>query len=199
MCRPGQKSRAQYYAVVTLNQMVLSHKEARGGSALAAKLIDIYFTLFRLTIEHKIGHAAEREAHARAKHAAATASRRQKSRTARGCGAMQKGKRASKGREDDGGSVRAEEVDSRMLGALLTGVRRAFPYVAARDMDNVIERHSAQLFQTVYRAPFHVGTQALLLVFQVRSLTRHLCAVSMRSASLMFAPLFLQLHSQQMS
>jgi ribosome biogenesis protein MAK21 len=153
--------------------MVLSHKEARGGSALAAKLIDIYFTLFRLTLEHKIGHAAEREAHATAKHATNTKVSKSKKHARSSIANKKKGKRAAREGEKDGGSVGAEEVDARMLGALLTGVRRAFPYVAAGDMDDVFARHAAQLFQTVYRAPFHVGTQALLLVFQVRSLTPH--------------------------
>jgi ribosome biogenesis protein MAK21 len=153
-------SRAQYYAVVTLNQMVLSHKDTRGGSALATKLIDIYFTLFRLTLDHKIGHAAEREAHATAKQGAPRGKR-----VPRTCSSKKRNGEAA-AEADVTGKVVAEEVDARMLGALLTGVRRAFPFVVGGDLDDVFARHSAQLFQTVYRAPFHVGAQALMLVFQ---------------------------------
>ncbi len=40
--RPGQHSHARYYAVITLNQTVLSVKE--GG--VAAKLLEIYFSVF---------------------------------------------------------------------------------------------------------------------------------------------------------
>lgn len=61
-CRPGQKNRARYYAVVTLNQMVLSHNSAKGGAELPRKLVDIYFTLFRLVLDKEIGVAAELKA-----------------------------------------------------------------------------------------------------------------------------------------
>lgn len=43
-----------------------------GGTALAQKLVDIYFTLFKLILEGKLGHGSElsaaREAKAQAKH-----------------------------------------------------------------------------------------------------------------------------------
>lgn len=63
----------------------------------------------------------------------------------------------------------AEELDARMLGALITGVRRAHPYVEAGELQTVIERHADQLFRTVHLAPFNVATQALMLLFQVRA------------------------------
>jgi ribosome biogenesis protein MAK21 len=62
----------------------------------------------------------------------------------------------------------AQDTNARMLGALITGVRRAYPYVEAGQLDGVFERHATQLFKTVHVAPFHVATQALMLIFQVR-------------------------------
>ena len=56
--RPGLTDRAQYYAVTFLNQLVLSHKEREGGSELAKKMIDIYFSLFKLIMAGKMGRAA---------------------------------------------------------------------------------------------------------------------------------------------
>jgi ribosome biogenesis protein MAK21 len=56
--RPGLADRAQYYAVTFLNQLVLSHKEREGGSDLAKKLIDVYFSLFKLIMQGKMGRAA---------------------------------------------------------------------------------------------------------------------------------------------
>lgn len=44
--RPNLSDRAKYYSIIFLNQMVLSEKEAEGGSALAKDLIDCYFALF---------------------------------------------------------------------------------------------------------------------------------------------------------
>lgn len=57
--RPGLQERARYYAIVFLNQMVLSHKVSEGGSDLAKKLIDLYFTVFRMVIEGHFGLAGE--------------------------------------------------------------------------------------------------------------------------------------------
>ena len=57
--RPGLQERARYYAIVFLNQMVLSHKVSEGGSELAKKLIDLYFTVFRMVIEGHFGLAGE--------------------------------------------------------------------------------------------------------------------------------------------
>lgn len=49
MFRPNISSKAQYYAVCFLNQMVLSHDEAD----LASRLISIYFSFFRACIKNK--------------------------------------------------------------------------------------------------------------------------------------------------
>ena len=57
--RPGLQERARYYAVVFLNQMVLSHKASEGGAALAKKLVELYFTMFRMVIEGHFGRAGE--------------------------------------------------------------------------------------------------------------------------------------------
>eukprot|EP00775_Hariotina_reticulata_P010046 gene10046-10202_t len=43
--RPGLSDRARYYCVTFLNQLALSHRASEGGSDLAQKLINIYFSL----------------------------------------------------------------------------------------------------------------------------------------------------------
>lgn len=40
-------------------------------------------------------------------------------------------------------------VDSRILSAILTGVNRAFPYVAADDIDELLREHTPELFRMV--------------------------------------------------
>ena len=57
-----------------------------------------------------------------------------------------------------------------MKRALITGIRRAYPFVEAATLEGVIERHSVQLFRTVHLAPFNVAVQALMLLFQVNLL-----------------------------
>ena len=46
-----------------------------------------------------------------------------------------------------------------MLGALITGVRRAFPYVPSEEVEALVERSGQQLFKIVHAAPFTVGVQ----------------------------------------
>jgi hypothetical protein len=56
--RPGLSERAHYYAAITLNQLVLSARPSEGGGALAKALVEIYFRLFSLILEGKMGQAA---------------------------------------------------------------------------------------------------------------------------------------------
>ena len=65
--------------------------------------------------------------------------------------------------------VQAAEVDARMLGALLTGVRRAFPYVESGKAEGVATAHADALFRILHTAPFGVAVQALALLFQLLS------------------------------
>ena len=56
-----------------------------------------------------------------------------------------------------------------MLGALLTGVRRAFPYVQSDKAEGVATAHADALFRILHTAPFGVAVQALALLFQLLS------------------------------
>ena len=58
-------------------------------------------------------------------------------------------------------------VDAKLLGALLAGVRRAFPFVDSEDTEALMEQHSASLFTVTHKATFGVAVQALSLVFQI--------------------------------
>ena len=65
--------------------------------------------------------------------------------------------------------LQAAEVDARMLGALLTGVRRAFPFVESSKAEDVATQHADALFRILHTAPFGVAVQALALLFQLLS------------------------------
>lgn len=62
-------------------------------------------------------------------------------------------------------SVDHKNVDSRMLGGLLTGVNRSFPYTP--DQNGITEDNINTLFQLVYVSNFNVSVQALMLLYQV--------------------------------
>ena len=75
--------------------------------------------------------------------------------------------------------VKAGEVESKMLSALLLGVNRAFPFCAgSKDgsedakksfgaVDDQIEKHLQTIFRVVHTAHFNVSVQALMLLFQI--------------------------------
>lgn len=171
--------------------MVLSH-HPQHGSPVAMKLIDIYFTLFQLVLDGKLGFLAERAAAAAADGDRATANDDNDADAhddGHGGGGAKGGAKGKKGRGDrtrdrrghHGGKPRrgpkpgkevkaaptAEEVDARLLGALLTGVRRAHPYIETGALDDVFQKHADQVFRTVHVAPLTVSAQALMLLFQV--------------------------------
>ena len=58
-----------------------------------------------------------------------------------------------------------EGLKGRLLGALLTGVNRAHPFLA--DDDDALNAHMDQLYRVVHTAPPSASTQALLLLFHV--------------------------------
>jgi ribosome biogenesis protein MAK21 len=171
--RPGLGPRARYYAVVFLNQIVLTNKEA---SRLPGRLIDLYFTLFKLIIQGQIGTVAAQRDSLQAKaqlQAQAHAARRGKKKVSVKGSQQVTGREAEEGQEHgkkDTSSLRlGGEVDSRMLAALITGVRRAFPFVPAQDVEPLIEAHADALFKLVHAGSFGVATQALLLLHQLMS------------------------------
>ncbi|XP_077443544.1 CCAAT/enhancer-binding protein zeta [Stigmatopora argus] len=61
--------------------------------------------------------------------------------------------------------VAERDVGSKMLGALLTGVNRAYPY--AKDDDRAVEEQTDTLFRVAHQTKFNTGVQALMLLFQV--------------------------------
>ena len=182
MYRPGLKDRARYYAVVYLNQIVLEKRDATGrlpdGTTvtLGKRLVDIYFTMFKLIMEGKLGTAASlREA----KEEKVEKARREKA-MKRGKKKFVKGGSGDKRKGKDGGNNgdqadgamytdRQGTMDSRMLSALITGIRRAFPYVASEEVEPLIDAHSHSLFKLVHTGSFGVATQALLLLYQLMS------------------------------
>ncbi|KAF8401148.1 hypothetical protein HHK36_014452 [Tetracentron sinense] len=144
--RPHLGLRAKYHAVNFLSQIRLSHKG--DGPKVAKRLVDVYFALFKVLISE--------------------------------AGAGQKMDKNSKGEDkkttsslnDTKGDSPLEsnvEMDSRLLSVLLTGVNRAFPFVASDEADDVIEVQTPMLFKLVHSKNFNVGVQALMLLDKLSS------------------------------
>ena len=122
--RPGQKLHAQYYAIITLNQTVLSSKE--GG--VARKLVDIYFSLFIKLLERPEAVEATKPATSGAN--SVTINRKgevQRGGSAPGKKSLKKQALLEKSTNVD------EDLREKMLSAILTGVNRAIPFMATDD------------------------------------------------------------------
>jgi ribosome biogenesis protein MAK21 len=120
-----------------------------------------------MVLDGKIGTAAQL-AKAQADKAAEAAAKRKKGEAAKARAAeeaRQKAAAAAAASSQQGSG----EMDGRMLSALITGVRRAFPYVPADEVEPLIEAHADALFRLVHARSFSVATQALLLLFQLMS------------------------------
>lgn len=114
--RPGQSSHARYYAIITLNQVVLSRQEVE----VADKLLEIYFGLFvSLLKKPKIEVAPEVQVNKKGEKQG---------------GGGQKGKKAKeKANRKEKQTQTEEDLKDKMISAVLTGVNRAFPFSQASD------------------------------------------------------------------
>ncbi|KXZ46949.1 hypothetical protein GPECTOR_39g443 [Gonium pectorale] len=167
--RPGLADKARYYAVVFLNQIPLSHRASEGGDALAKQLIDLYFTLFRMVVEGHIGGAAQLRKQQEERYAEEKKKFWRQQHRAPGGGKDHEGGRRQSRPPSKPKLAVAEEIDARLLSGLITGVRRAFPYVQPADVEPLVDRSASQLFRMVHTAPFTVAVQALMLMYQLMS------------------------------
>ncbi|KAJ4951263.1 hypothetical protein NE237_028095 [Protea cynaroides] len=144
--RPHLGLRAKYHAVNFLSQIHLGHKG--DGPKVAKRLVDVYFALFKVLISEASGGKKT------------------------GRGSKQEEKKASESPKHNKGEspvVSNVEMDSRLLSVLLTGINRAFPFVASDEADDVIEVQTPMLFKLVHSKNFNVSVQALMLLHKISS------------------------------
>ena len=132
---------ATYYGVLTLNQTLFTSHDA----PLANEIFSVYFQLFDVCLAQ--GEAEE-------KRGAQDAPRDKK---------RWRDKKASTSRELV--NKTASDVDSRLLAAILTGIRRVFPFTTLTA--TALDKHLDTLFRITHTHSFNISIQALQLVFQV--------------------------------
>ncbi|KAL9000060.1 MAG: hypothetical protein Q9188_005753, partial [Gyalolechia gomerana] len=151
--RPGQSMHAQYYAVITLNQTVLSGKE----EVVAKKLLDIYFTLFaKLLSKSQPAKSAAPEAN--------PIKLNRNGEVQGGGGPAGKAARRRAALKEKATAVE-DDLREKMLSAVLTGVNRAVPY--ANTNDEVFEKQMDTLFRVTHSSNFNTSIQALMLIQQL--------------------------------
>ena len=100
--RPGQSQHARYYAIITLNQTVLSQREEKA----AVQLLDIYFSLFVVLLK------PAKDEKTKSRHPEKHGKSGGSNRTAA----------LAKNQNPD------EEMRDKLVSAILTGVNRAYPF-----------------------------------------------------------------------
>lgn len=160
----NHSTHARYYGLLTLNQTVLTAKD----EATANHLILLYFELFEGVL--KQNEVKEANGAADGEDADEAPKKKDKKRwkdqPRKGKG---KGKGKSKGKQ--AASAKPEEpklvkdAESKMVVAILTGVRRAFPF--AKMEASVFEKHVNTLFKILHTGSFNISIQALQLIFQL--------------------------------
>lgn len=141
--RPHQNLHAKYYAVITLNQTVLSSAEPD----VANKLLEIYFTLFLSLLKQE--DSANPKSDKKIQGGRGKAGRK----------ARQKAKLEETARQSE------DQLKERLIAQILTGVNRAFPY--ANTDDATIEKHMDTIFRITHSANFNTAIQALMLIQQI--------------------------------
>ncbi|PVI05916.1 CBF-domain-containing protein [Periconia macrospinosa] len=156
--RPNQAAHAKYYAIITLNQTVLSTREQE----VANKLLEIYFSLFVGLLKKHREQEKEEEREAR---------RLNKYGHVQG-GGSKPGKMAKKKAEKAASQVHKSQEESRekLISSILTGVNRAFPF--AKTDDDRFEEQLNTIFEVTHSSNFNTSIQAMALIQQI-STTKH--------------------------
>jgi ribosome biogenesis protein MAK21 len=158
--RPGQSLHAKYYAVITLNQTILSSKEEK----VAVQLLDIYFPLFVTLLKPTKVDKAERNSKQHGKF---------------GKKDKMKGAKAATTKPEE----HDDQLREKLISAVLTGVNRAYPFTSSDTGRYVsiplfpsmstnlsvssLSKHIETLFRITHSANFNTSIQALMLIQQL--------------------------------
>ncbi|KAI5370347.1 Putative CCAAT-binding factor [Septoria linicola] len=149
--RPGQSDHAKYYAIITLNQTILSRKDEE----LANRLLEIYFGLFVQLLK-----PAEAKKFAPGKDSANA--------TPLQGGGGKAGKMAAKKRKaEEKNEEAAVQFHDKMISQVLAGVNRAFAFADMSDPN--FEKQLDTVFRVAHSANFNTSIQALMLLQQISS------------------------------
>ena len=121
---PSTNEKAQYYAMITMNQTILTAKE----KDVANKLIEIYFIFFKklLKIQEKEDNSKKNEENEEVKVEEENDKKKSK-------------KQMKKEKQQEQKKLELDDHKTKMIAAVLTGVNRAFHF--AYISDKIVEDH----------------------------------------------------------
>lgn len=143
---------AKYYGILTLNQIMLT----RGDVDLANSLIQLYFELFEqgLADEQSRGDKGDDDDGEQPQQQPKKKKDRWRDK--------KKGGGNNKGKQSSAPVDAMQELEGKMTAAILTGVRRAFPF--ANVEVGVFDKYLNTLFRITHSASFNIAIQALQLI-----------------------------------
>ncbi|KAF2866690.1 CBF/Mak21 family-domain-containing protein [Massariosphaeria phaeospora] len=153
--RPNQSGSAKYYAVITLNQTILSVREQE----VANKLLEVYFSLFVALLKKEKDLPKE------------VVTKVNKDGLMQG-GGGRPGKMAKK-KADKAATLAyksEDEMREKLISGVLSGVNRAFPF--AQTDDAKFEKQLNTIFEITHSSNFNTSIQAMTLIQQI-SATKH--------------------------
>lgn len=106
--RPGQSPHARYYAIITLNQTILSTKEEK----VAIQLLDIYFAVFLQLLKSTDKKSWKPDN-------------------------KKKGKKSDDAKTQKAQAEHDDQLKEKLISAVLTGVNRAYPFTSS-DSDRYV-------------------------------------------------------------
>ncbi|CAO1621179.1 unnamed protein product [Parajaminaea phylloscopi] len=146
------QNHAKYYGVLMLNQIMLTRQDIE----VANLLVSLYFELFEEALNSEAFGKTEEDANDEKSNDAS----KPKVKNRWHEGKKGRGKKAS-----DGPPKVVADAEGKMMAAILTGVRRAFPFA---NLDaNVFDKHMNTLFRITHSSSFNIAVQALQLLYVV--------------------------------
>lgn len=147
LLRPGQSAHAKYYAVITLNQTILSSS----APETANKLLDVYFSLFVTMLNKSKNERPPPKSKAEDKPVQDEQSKKRK--------------RPGPKPAALGDDKTEQELEEKITAQVLTGVNRAFPY--SKSDSGTFEKHLDTMFRITHSSNFNTSIQALMLIQQI--------------------------------
>lgn len=167
LTKSSTKERAQYYTMITLNQIILSSKDVPSANLL----LEVYFVFFHklLKITNDNDEAAAKEDDAT--NASLDDNKPDKNTVGKKGDPKKRvyiGQKALKKAKEEAEKKKTEEeraMDNKLLAAILTGLNRALPF--SQMEDEVMDKHIGVIFQVAHAGNFNTVVQSLVLLGQV--------------------------------
>jgi ribosome biogenesis protein MAK21 len=154
--RPGQSLHAKYYAVISLNQTILSSKEDK----VALQLLGIYFSLFVALLKP---------------------AKNDQTRSFSKDNKLKTSKKKHAKDSNDKGIENDDQLREKLISAVLTGVNRAYPftdtdsgrYISLHTIPSPakprssLSKHVDTLYRITHSSNFNTSVQALMLIQQL--------------------------------